>query len=262
MVVDGRREALDVVVQDEDVEEVTALVEEDRDVPRGGHDRGTRPIAAGRQELAEPAPLARGDEVPGEDQGRQQEAERALGERRQARGRGRGHDREALRHAEHAKADEADRHRHRGGEQHVHRGGAAVDEGQERRAGHEPGVQAGGRPVEARSEEGRRPHEEKRRQHRGDPGRRLRLAEDREGAPGQPVEERRLLEPGLALERRRHPLARPVHLDRDARVAGLVRAEEGDRPQAKDQEGEDEGQEDRRRARREAQRHRSESYVR
>jgi hypothetical protein len=210
--------------------EVPALVEEDRDVPGGGHAGTARP---GREHLAEPAPLAGDDEVPAEDQGRQQEAERALGECRQARGRGRGHDRGAPRHVEDAEAGEADRHRHRGGEQHVHRGGAAVDEDQERRAGHEPGVQTGGRPVDARAEEGRRPHEEKRRHDRRDPGRGLRLPEEREGAPGEPVEERRLLEPGPALERGRHPLARAVHLDRDARVAGLVGPEEdgpGGRP--------------------------------
>ena len=151
-----------------------------------------------------------------------------------------------------AQGEQADRHRHRGGEQHVHGRGPGVGEGQERRPGHEPGVQARGRAVEAGAEEGGRPHEEEGGQHRGHARRGLRLAEHRERAPGQPVEERRLLEPGLALQRRPHPLAGPVHLDRHARVAGLVGAEEGNGPEAEGEEGQDEGEQDRRRAGRQA----------
>ena len=114
---------------------------------------------------------------------------------------------------------------------------------------------ARGRAVEACAEEGGRPHEEESGQHRGHARRGLRLAEHRERAPGQPVKEGRLLEPGLALQRWPHPLAGAVHLDRHAGVPGLVGAEERNSPEAKDEEGENEGEQDRRRAGRQAVRH-------
>ena len=134
---------------------------------------------------------------------------------------------------EQAQRREADRQRDRGREQHVHRGGMAVGEGQQRRAGDEAGVQARGRAVEARAEERRRPDQQQRGEHRGQAGRGLGLAEQRVRHAGEPVVERRLLEPGLALERRRHPLAGALHLDRDARVAGLVGADERNVPRRK-----------------------------
>ena len=258
MVVDRGREALDVVVQDEDVQEVPALVEQDGDVPGGGHEREGRDRGR-REDLAQPPPLARGEQVAAEHERGQEEPERALGECRQA-GRSRGRDdREAPGDAGQAEAGEADRHRHRGREQHVHGRGAAVGEGQERRPGHEPGVEARRLPVEARAEEGGRPDQQQGGEHRGEPGRGFRLAEDGECGAREPVEERGLLEPRLALERGGHPLAGPVHLHRDPGVAGLVRPEERHRPEAEGEEGKDEGEEHRGRAGREAVRHHAES---
>ena len=62
VVVDGRREPLDVVVEDEDVDEVAALVEEDRDVPGQGDER-ERGERGRREQLAQPAPPPRGGQT-------------------------------------------------------------------------------------------------------------------------------------------------------------------------------------------------------
>src|SRR3972149_4872591 len=100
-------------------------------------------------------------------------------------------------------------------------------------AGRGAGGGAGGQPPRGAKERGPqergRSHEEKGGEDGGEAGRRLRLAEEVEGGAREPVVERRLLEPGLALGRGGDPLARPMHLDRDPGVARLGRPPGGDR---------------------------------
>jgi hypothetical protein len=182
--------------------------------------------------------------MPAEDEGRQEQAEWALRERGEAGGRRSGHDAEPARDPQQPQPGETDRDGDGSGEQHVHRRGVAVGERQERRAGHEPRVKPRCRAEEPRADEGCGPDQEDGGQDRGKACGSLGLAEEGEGASGEPVVEGRLLEPGAALQGGRHPCARAVHLDGDARVARLVRPHEGQRAETEDEEGQGEREEE------------------
>ena len=111
VVVDGRGEALDVVVEDEDVEEVPALVERGSRRTRGGHEREGQGRRR-REDLPQPPPLAGGER--GSRRGRGAGSSRPSGPlARVARpaAAARGHDREAPGDAQHPEAREADRER-------------------------------------------------------------------------------------------------------------------------------------------------------
>src|SRR5207249_10972139 len=91
MAVDRRREALQVVVEEEHVDEGPALIVPDERMPRPGPEE-EEPDAGRGQDGARLPPLPCCRDVAGHDQAREDEAERALGEGGQGQEEpGRGH---------------------------------------------------------------------------------------------------------------------------------------------------------------------------